>query len=243
MSNADFKQQFTELTKTQSIDAQALTFLKAFVAEFQGNFEEVLKLAEEFKGFCSQTGTIQELDEFEAHRFMEKRGETKTVKDMRDQLADIDLDLNHRVAFIEYLLFRYKKSLKDLFTAKPNAALVAKLEKAILQYRAVFEEKKAREVKMDDLRNRANNGDVRAKSELRRMEMDDPAKSCKDEMSALHARMAAQRALKNPKEEEDKLYQEEQARVAEGKQQEEREARKKADDSKARLKARSAMWS
>ena len=39
------------------------------------------------------------------------------------------------------------------------------------QYRAVFEEKKAREDKMADLRARAANGDFKAKSELRRMEM------------------------------------------------------------------------
>jgi len=37
MSAEEFKNKFTNLTKTQSIDEQALTFLKAFVAEFQGN--------------------------------------------------------------------------------------------------------------------------------------------------------------------------------------------------------------
>lgn len=50
------------------------------------------------------------MDEFEAHKFLEGRGETLTVKDMRDRLKDIDLDSNNHMAFIEYLLFKYKKT-------------------------------------------------------------------------------------------------------------------------------------
>ncbi len=39
------------------------------IATQQGKFEEVLALAEEFKGFCEKMkGHIQELDEFECHR-------------------------------------------------------------------------------------------------------------------------------------------------------------------------------
>ena len=189
-----------------------------------------------------EAGGVQELNEFEAHRFLEKSGHTKTVKDMRDDLAAIDLDMNLRVAFLEYLLFRYKKTLKDLFTAKPNAALLAKLERAIEQYKAVFEEKKKREDTMADLERRAQAGDNRAKSELRRMQMDDPAGEAKNEMQALQAKLAAKRALRNPGEEEDRLYQEEQARVAEQKAAEEAEEKRKRDASRARLKERSSLW-
>merc|ERR1712000_494970 len=203
-----------------------MTFLKAFVGEFSGKFEEVLKIAEEFKAFSEmEAGGIQELNEFEAHRFLEKRGGSKTVKNMREELAGIDIDFNRRVAFIEYLLFKYKKSLKDLFTAKPNAALLAKLERAIQQYKAVFEEKKKR----------AAAGDNRAKSELRRMQMDDPASEAKNEMQALQQKLAAKRALKNPQEEEDRLYKEEQQRIADIKAQEEAEEQRKRNESRNRL--------
>lgn len=190
-----------------------------------------------------EAGGIQELNEFEAHRFLEKKGESKTVKDMREELAEIDLDMNKRVSFIEYLLFRYKKTLKDLFTAKPNAALLAKLERAIQQYKAVFEEKKKREATMADLERRAASGDNKAKSELRRMQMDDPAGEAKNEMQALQQKLAAKRALRNPQEEEDRLYQEEQQRIAEQKAQQEADEKKKRDDSRARLKNRAALWS
>jgi hypothetical protein len=243
MTSLEFKQKFKDVTSTQNVDEQAVTCLRAFVGEFSGKFEEVLQLAEEFKTFSEmEAGGIQELNEFEAHRFLEKKGESKTVNDMREELAEIDLDMNKRVSFIEYLLFRYKKTLKDLFTAKPNAALLAKLERAINQYKAVFEEKKQREAKMAELEQRANAGDNRAKSELRRMQMDDPAGEAKNEMQALQQKLAAKRALRNPQEEEDRLYQKEQQRIAEQKAQAEAEEKRKQQESRNRLKERAALW-
>jgi len=241
----DYNQKFREITSSQSIDEQAMTFLRAFVGEFQGKFEEVLQLAEEFRKFCTQTGKIQELDEFEGHRFLEKRGETKTVKDMREQLQAIDIDSNNKVAFIEYLLFRYKKTLKDLFTAKPNAALLAKLEKAIQQYKGVFEEKKKREEKMKELEKVVAAGGKeanRAKAELKNMQLQDPANEAKSEMQALQAKLAAKRALNNPEEEEKKIYEEEQRRVAEEKQQKEMDEKKKREESRKKLKEKSSLW-
>lgn len=60
-----------------------------------------------------------DLDEFNAHRFLEKVQETKTVKELREQLKAIDLDFNKRMAMLEYCLFRYKKSVSD-FVSKPQ---------------------------------------------------------------------------------------------------------------------------
>jgi hypothetical protein len=137
MANEDLTK-FREITSTQSVDEQAMTFLRAFVGDFQGKFEEVLVIGEQFKSYGTKGAKLVELDEFQAHRFLEARGETKTVKDMREELKTIDLDFNKKVAFIEYLLFRYKKTLRDLFTAKPNAAALAKLEKAVAQVNVFF---------------------------------------------------------------------------------------------------------
>lgn len=53
-----------------------------------------------------ELGNAKELDELQAHMFLEARGETKTVKDMREELREIDIDNNNYVAFIEYLMFR-----------------------------------------------------------------------------------------------------------------------------------------
>jgi hypothetical protein len=60
-----------------------------------------------------------DLDEFNAHRFLEKVQETKTVKELREQLKAIDLDFNKRMAMIEYCLFRYSKSVSD-FVGRPQ---------------------------------------------------------------------------------------------------------------------------
>jgi len=69
---SEYAAKFKEITTTQSIDEQVKTFLRAFVSEFQGKFEEVLDIAEQFKTYSNETGKIVELDEFQAHRFLEK---------------------------------------------------------------------------------------------------------------------------------------------------------------------------
>eukprot|EP01088_Endostelium_zonatum_P020002 TRINITY_DN716_c0_g1_i3.p1 TRINITY_DN716_c0_g1~~TRINITY_DN716_c0_g1_i3.p1 ORF type:complete len:245 (-),score=98.77 TRINITY_DN716_c0_g1_i3:9-743(-) len=243
MAATDYRAQLKQTVSTQSVDEQAMTFLRAFVADFQGKFEEVLKVAEEFKSFA-QPGRIQELDEFEAHRFLEKKNQTATVLKMREKLQSVDLSMasSRKLSFLEYLLFVNNKTLKDLYTAKPNAALLAKLEKAINEYKAHFEEKKKREAEMADLESRAQSGDVKAKAELNRLKMKDPAADAKNELGALQAKLAAKRALANPKEEEERIYREEQQRVAEEKRRQEAEEAKKKQESKNRLAAKAAMF-
>jgi len=63
-----------------------------------------------------------DLDEFNSHRFLEKLGETKTVKQMRDELREIDMDFNKRMALIEYFLWSYKKTVSD-FVSLPQGGV------------------------------------------------------------------------------------------------------------------------
>ena len=49
-----------------------------------------------------------ELDEFEAHIFLEKNTEAVTVKKMREVLAEIDVDFNQKVSMTEFLIYNYK---------------------------------------------------------------------------------------------------------------------------------------
>ncbi len=55
------------------------------------------------------------------------------------------------MAFIEYLLFKYGKTLKELFDARPNEALVKKLEAAIAQYKAVLQARRDKEARIAEL--------------------------------------------------------------------------------------------
>lgn len=61
----------------------------------------------------------KDLDEFNAHRFLEKNGETKTIKELRAELAAIDMDFNRRMALIEFLLFRFDRKVEE-FVARPQ---------------------------------------------------------------------------------------------------------------------------
>jgi len=70
-----------------------------------------------------------DLDEFNAHRFLEKVGETKRVVELRDDLRAIDMDFNKRMALIEFLLFRFQKTVED-FVKRPQGDNSAELQKA-----------------------------------------------------------------------------------------------------------------
>lgn len=70
-----------------------------------------------------------DLDEFNAHRFLEKVGETKRVVELREELRAIDLDFNKRMALIEYLLFHFKCRVED-FVERPQGDNSKEVEKA-----------------------------------------------------------------------------------------------------------------
>ena len=50
---------------------------------------------------------MTELDEVKFHLFLEKRGETQTIVEVRDKMRTIDLDSNLQISFMEYCLFKY----------------------------------------------------------------------------------------------------------------------------------------
>ncbi len=131
---------------------------------------------------------LLKLDEHQAHLFLEKKGEAATVVEFRDKMRQIDLDFNRRVSTIEYLLYKYKKTLKELFEAKPNAHLIRMLEEAIDQYQAVFRAKKEREEKIAELERTAASGGAnaaKARSEMMALKSHDTAKDSANEISAL----------------------------------------------------------
>ena len=60
MSLAQYKQQFAEIV-AKPVDEQAGFFLRAFVLDFQGKFEEVLEMGTAFKKFLPETGNELEV--------------------------------------------------------------------------------------------------------------------------------------------------------------------------------------
>jgi len=247
MASDEYLNKLREVVE-KSIDEQTKVFLRAFVAEFQGKFEAVLDLVEDFKTYTTKGGDGQ-LDEAQAHYFLEKKGEAATVVAFREKMRQIDLDFNKKVSVIEYLLYKYKKTLKDLFEAKPNAHLIKMLEEAIEKYQAVFKAKKEREERIAELERIVSEGGKdapKAKSELMSLRSHDPAKDTSNEVSALAAKLKAKRALANPDEEAKRLqeeaFKEEQARLADEKRKKDAEEKRKQDESRQKLKDKAKLW-
>jgi hypothetical protein len=250
---SQYADRFEALT-AKSVEEQAEEFLMQFVMEFRGRFDEITNLALDFKTMAGSRGkgqAVQELDEFQCHQFLEKRGETLTVRDLRDKLREIDIDSNGSVALIEYLLFKYDKTLEDMFTETADGVdpeLLEMLRKAMDAFKAVMAAKDKRQRKMDKLKARAAKGGVLGKSaahELECMERQDETERNRREITAAAAQRKAQRLVKKA----DKSEMKKKALAAEQKKQAEAEAARKAEEkkrrqeSRARLAAKAAMFS
>lgn len=107
-----------------TIDKQAEYWLKSFVKEFEGQgVNTILELAEEFKAYLPEGADPDKaatIDAFQAHVFLERKGQTLTVRELRQVMRDIcAFSDTTTFSFIEYLVWSYQKTLKELFMVKP----------------------------------------------------------------------------------------------------------------------------
>jgi len=91
--------------------------------------ENIWKFTHKFIEIDRRKKEGNDLDEFEAHKFLESLGETLTVMALREKLRQIDVDNNNRMALIEYLIFKYSKSVEAVVNA-PQSDNKEELEKA-----------------------------------------------------------------------------------------------------------------
>jgi len=133
---ADEKANFTELTRKKYID-QAKWFLNGFWKEgLDKETENVWKFTHKFVELDPAKKEGCELDEFMAHKFLESLGETLTVVQLREKLRKIDMDCNGRMALLEYLAFRYDKTVKAVINC-PQGDNTAAVEEASAKLQAV----------------------------------------------------------------------------------------------------------
>lgn len=111
---------FQELTK-KTHSEQAIWWLNGFWADgAEAEQEKIWEFAHYFIElqtgqpilYGSKKFKLEEkcdLDEMQAHQFLEKLGETLTVKELRARLKKLDIDSNNRLALSEYLLSKYQK--------------------------------------------------------------------------------------------------------------------------------------
>lgn len=248
----DYSKRWAEIT-SKTVDEQTKIFLRAFVLEFQGKFDQVLTIGEAFKGYAPAEGrdTLHALSEFECHLFLEKRGETLTVTELRENLkSEIQLGKHHNVAFIEYLLYKYKKTLKQLFTPPPAgsvpAALLQALDKAIEAFQKTKAEERERQEEMKRLKEvtestggkRTLQG-VTAQNKMENLQGQEFNKKFQ-ELQALKVKKEAEKAIAEASTVDP--YVEEQKRLEAEKKRKEEEDKKARDEARARLKARSAAF-
>jgi 2-hydroxychromene-2-carboxylate isomerase len=82
----------------------------------------------EFKKFdLNKTG---ELEENHTMMLLESRGETKTAVELRAMVAEIDMDHNHTVNFLEWCCAIYNKSWEDTNNFADDDARLAAMEEA-----------------------------------------------------------------------------------------------------------------
>jgi len=92
--------------KYPTIDAQAEYFLLKFGKEVTR--DEVQKLKVQFAKFDSKGQG--ELEEDQAMRLLESRNETKTFRELRESVAEIDIDKNRKLCFLEWACAIFNKS-------------------------------------------------------------------------------------------------------------------------------------
>jgi len=99
---------------------QAIWFLNGFWNDVEKDKELIWEYAHTFieiecgkpKLYGSKKWEEKEgndLNQFQSHQFLEKIGETLTVKKLQEELKKIDIDNNKRMCITEYLIYKYKK--------------------------------------------------------------------------------------------------------------------------------------
>jgi len=151
MANKAEQDGLTTVT-SQIYSHQAQFFLNAFWPEFSGEAEDCWKFCQGFNKLDNVKGKEgNELDEFWSHKFLETHGDTMTAIQMRNALKEIDIDCNKRMSFIEYALWKYKQTVKELLIRPQgdNRAEIEKAQKMLAAVQVAFDqsEKRAEEAK------------------------------------------------------------------------------------------------
>lgn len=111
------KNDFLALTRRKYSD-QVKWFLNGFwKSGAEQEAETIWSYSQKFIELDVKKGEGNELDEFWSHKFLESFGETLTVLALREKLKKIDLDANGKMALLEYLCFRFDKTVKQAVDA------------------------------------------------------------------------------------------------------------------------------
>jgi len=255
---SDNQTKFKELCQNP-IEQQTELFMKSFIFDLGDDWKNVNKLESAYRKRLVDANENQpDLNPVMAADFLQKNGKERTAQQRKEEVADVDLDHNGRIAFIEYLLLHYKAMILAAYfkrTGEQNPydlshdgiglkdvgkllldelftmplGLDPELERAIEEFTKA---KKAREDKLKDLRGKAEAGGVKglaASNEIKQMESADNTQMNKLEITLEAAKKRCARDSG-----EVALKSKQAKEVA--------EAKAKQDSARANLKAKAAMW-
>jgi hypothetical protein len=136
------KKDFHSITQKTYKD-QACFFLNAFWKEFESKAEDIWRNYKKFLDLDRQqynglpkekrpTETYVEmnsLDEFWSHKYLETYGKTLTAIEFRNEFKKIDANFDKRMSFLEFLVWEYQLSIKELML-RPQGADAGEILKA-----------------------------------------------------------------------------------------------------------------
>jgi hypothetical protein len=193
MTDQKVMDEFTEVGH-RPYDKQAQFFLNAFWTEAGSDAEKIWEYTHGFIGLDTKKEEGCDLDEFYSHKFLENFGETMTALELRNKLRTIDINNDHHMSLLEYLLNRFSQDVETLMS-RPQGTN-EELEKAQKALDDVQKEIKRIETTKADLETRAAAGGVKgntAKQELFKLLNEDPTELNR---AVLTAEAAVRRAQK-----------------------------------------------
>merc|ERR1711998_186605 len=178
---------------------QGQFYLNAYFAEDKANAEQIWEWAAQLTDLDFEKNG-KSIDEFNAHRFLEKNECAETIVEMRESLQMHGLNFNKRLAFIDFLVYYYKRNVRDLLE-RPQGTN-EKLERAQLALEKVNEEIEKIEDEKKALEKKAAAGGVKAmgaKNQLAQLLASDPLELNRAVVSAQAAvRMAKKDKSNSP---------------------------------------------
>jgi len=139
---SDQHQKEFQVITQKSYKDQSCFFLNAFWKDFEEKTEDIWKMYKKFLEIDRQQYNglpkdkraenytpFDSLDEFWSHKYLESYGKTLTALEFRNEFKKIDANFDKRMSFIEFLIWEYKISIKEMMM-RPQGADAGEILKA-----------------------------------------------------------------------------------------------------------------
>jgi hypothetical protein len=112
---------FSEASK-KNYKQQGIFYLNAYWTEFGAHAEKVWEYAHGFAKIDPLKDAGSELDEVQAHIFLEKFEKPMTALELRESLRSIDLNSNRKMSLLEFLIYKIGGDIKNL-VSRPQGTI------------------------------------------------------------------------------------------------------------------------